>query len=159
MEGMVLIRWLFLLALMVAGVLWLLQATDPGGQASYLRRVRRALREILRRGRRTGAQGRSLAEEARRLAAALERMVAKAEEVRRFLSAREMDPLARKRLERHLSEIEAQLESGTALLERLAAELWAREPLDLPAAAARLTRTRLGLQKALESPAEEEGVN
>ncbi|GEM_PF-3830318 len=158
-RGVVLIRWLFLLALLVAFVLLVLQATAPNPDARFVRRVRRALGEVLRRGRRLPAGERSLLEEARRLAAALERLDTKARDLRRFLGTRDLDAVARRRLEERLAEMEAQLESGAALLERLAAELWAREPLDLPAAAARLTRTRLGLQKALESPAEKEGVN
>ncbi|GEM90614.1 hypothetical protein [Oceanithermus desulfurans] len=156
---MVLLRWLFLLALLAALVLLLLQATAPNPDARFVRRVRRALGEVLRRGRRLRPEEKALLDEARRLTAALERLDAKARELRRFLAARDLDALARRRMEGRLAEMEAQLESGAALLERLAAELWAREPLDLPATAARLSQTRLGLQKALESPKEKEGVN
>jgi len=156
---MVLIRWLFLAVLLVA-VLLLLQATAPDPDARFVRRVRRALDEVLRRGRRLSAEDRDLLDEARHVAANLERLDVRARELRRFLAARDLDAAARRRLEERLAEMEAQLESGAALLERLAAELWAREPLDPPAAAARLARARLGLAKSLGSPSEEtKGVN
>jgi len=155
----VLLRWLFLSALVVAAVLLLLQATAPNREDRHARRARRALREIVRRSRHRGAEGKKLVAEARLVVSGLEKLNARAAEIRRFLGSRELDALARRQLEEYLSEIEALLEGGAALLERLAAELWASEPLDLPAAAARLSRARMGLIKALKSPAEKEGVN
>ena len=157
MEGMVLVRWLFLLALLVAGLVLVLQATAPRTPYRYVRRARRALGVIARKGR--TPEARRLLEEARSVAAAIERLETSALEVRGFLQEREMDELARKRLQDHLSGLEAQLEAGAALLERLAAEQWAREPLDLHEAAARLARARQTMLGVLEAPSKEERVN
>lgn len=152
-----LVRWLFMLALLVAGLVLVLQATAPRTPYRYVRRARRALGVIARKGR--TPETRKLLEEARSVAAAIERLEAGALEVRGFLQEREMDELARRRLQEHLGSLEAQMEAGTALLERLAAEQWAREPLDLHEAAARLARARRDMLTALEPPTQEEGVN
>jgi len=145
-----LLRWAFFLLLVVAALLILLQSLG-GESASSRRRIRRALAGILRHGRRLPPAERKVLAEARRVAAALEELDVKARELRRFLQADDLDPVARERLEAHLRQVEGQLEAGIALLERLAADLWAGEGAELPPEAYDLARSYREAKRALRS--------
>ncbi|WP_457630576.1 hypothetical protein [Oceanithermus sp.] len=147
---MAILRWLFALLLLAATLLLLWQALAPA-PPSRRRRIRRALAGVLRHGRRLPPAERRILAEARKVAAALEELDARERELQRFLQADDLDPLARRRLEEHRQEVSDQLEAGLALLERLAAHLWAGEGASLPPEAYELAGSYREARRALHA--------